>query len=300
MCLLTLWGFGISCGLLPHSSDLLLESMLLHGVSAMLGFAPTRYHAPNRPTLAIGPTASSRAGLPTACADSLWDEEVEQIEFLRQMQQVARQVEELKAIARPARAISLAASSDGTVDGTSGEETADDTLWDEDIESFEHLQEMASWDRRVTELREVASKGSTRSAASAVLPTRPSGSASAHGRLGQPTMVVSELPLMEPAILMESARLQSTQLTHLDAAIPAPADGMASFFPSSLTIADLAPTQPTDPEDALTAPLRRTEGAAAEQDEPWQKKPWAKGAFAAAGLLSLFHGLLPSPNPNKL
>ncbi|EOD35472.1 hypothetical protein EMIHUDRAFT_98494 [Emiliania huxleyi CCMP1516] len=34
-----------------------------------------------------------------------------------------------------------------------------------------------------------------------------------------------------------------------------------------------------------------------EGREPWQRQPWAKPAFAAVGLLSLFHGLLPAPKP---
>jgi len=126
-------------------------------------------------------SAQRRPSQPTRCcaAEPLWEEEREQMEHLRYMAACAAQVDELKALARPPVGTLAAAAGHGGAEGAVAEGASD--LWDEDVESQQHLQEMAALDASVTRLRGIASgsRAATAPLRAARSPTRHVGPAMA-------------------------------------------------------------------------------------------------------------------------
>ena len=215
--------------------------------------------------------------LSCATDEPLWEEELEQREHLAQVAAAARRIERLKALACPTSAALAGARADGDEPSAApptsaalagahadGDEVAqDDVLWDEDVESFEMLQQMAAWDRRVAALKEAAAKGGH------------AGPARGTSRLGRPQMVHTPAPAVAVHAQPESA---------------AAAAAAAMVFPSA---AEDAPARGSTP---VSSQLLAADAVGVDAEElPWQKKPFAKYAFGFVALLSVFHGLLASP-----
>ena len=115
----------------------------MHGTTLVaLGTSLSRLHVPpSRPDVAM-------------CSDRPWDEELEQRAHLQDLVTAKGKLEELRAITR--RPMLRPGEWSAQPSSPPPADEKDSVLWDEDIESLDLLAEMASVDRRLSELRKLA------------------------------------------------------------------------------------------------------------------------------------------------